>query len=169
MDELLNMYKALQYVDIMSPNHEELGSFFGFSHSSDVDKGAVEKQANKLLSRGIGPTNDGAVVVRAGRDGCFVATLNNRQWLPAYHQDSSIVVDPTGGGNGFLGGLAVGYVRNDGDVVEAARWASVSASFCIEQVGVPKLRTVISTLTCTDELWNNESVFDRLEEFRGRT
>ena len=168
-DELLNTYKALKHVDIISPNHEELGALFDFTHSTDVDRKAIEGQVNQLLARGIGPTNDGAVVVRAGKEGCFVANLDKRKWLPAYHQDSSRVVDPTGGGNGFLGGFAVGLVRNDGDVVEAARWGSVAASFCIEQVGVPVVQTIVTTSTCTDELWNDESVLDRLEEYRQRT
>jgi sugar/nucleoside kinase (ribokinase family) len=168
-DELNNTYKALEYIDVISPNHEELGTLFDFKNPSGVDKKAVESQVNKLLARGIGPTNDGSVVVRASKEGCFVANLNQRKWLPAYYQDPSRVVDPTGGGNGFLGGFAVGLVRKDGDVVEAARWGSVAASFCIEQVGVPSLTTVVSTSTCTDELWNDESVLDRLEEYRERT
>lgn len=168
-EELSNTYKALRHVDVISPNHEELASLFKFSHLDTVDRKAVERQCNQLLARGIGPTNDGAVVVRAGKEGCFVASLNKRKWLPAYHQDSSKVIDPTGGGNGFLGGFAVGLVRNEGDFIEAARWGSVAASFCIEQVGVPTLRTLISTKTCTDELWNDESVFDRLEEYRMQT
>lgn len=168
-DELNNTYKALHYVDIISPNHEELGDLFGFKHESGVDKKAVEGQVNKLLARGIGPTNDGSVVVRAGKEGCFVANLDKRKWMPSYHQDSSRVIDPTGGGNGFLGGFAVGLVRSGGDVVEAARWGSVAASFCIEQVGVPRVETVVATSTCTDELWNEESVGDRLEEYRRRT
>ena len=167
--ELNNTYNALQYVDVISPNHEELGALFHFTHSSGVDRKAVESQVNKLLACGIGPTNDGSVVVRAGKEGCFVANLEKRKWLPAYYQDSSRVVDPTGGGNGFLGGFAVGLVRSGGDVVEAARWGCVAASFCIEQVGVPSLQTVVSTSTCTDELWNDESVIDRLEEYRRRT
>lgn len=168
-DELFNTYKALKHVDIISPNHEELGALFDFKHSSGVDKKAVEGHVNQLLARGIGSTNDGSVVVRAGKEGCFVANLDKRKWLPAYHQDSIRVIDPTGGGNGFLGGFAVGLVRNDGDVVEAARWGSVAASFCIEQVGVPTLQTIVSTSTCTDELWNEESVLDRLQEYRQRT
>ena len=167
--ELQKTYKALVYVDVISPNHEELGSLFNFSHTSNADRAAVERQSNELLARGIGPSNDGAVVVRAGKEGCFVASLNKRKWLPAYHHDGSKVVDPTGGGNGFLGGFAVGLVRNEGDAVEAARWGSVAASFCIEQVGMPSLSTVISTATCADELWNDESVFDRLEEYQKRT
>ena len=166
--ELSNTYKALKYVDVISPNHEELGALFDFKHSFGIDRKAIEGQVNQLLARGIGPTNDGSVVVRAGKEGCFVANLDKRKWLTAYHQDSSRVVDPTGGGNGFLGGFAVGLVRNGGDVVEAARWGSVAASFCIEQVGVPTLQTVISTSTCTDELWNDDSVLDRLEEYQKR-
>lgn len=179
--ELPNLYKALQYVDVISPNHEELASLFNYTHPegffTGVDKAAVERQSNQLLARGIGPAREnGAVVVRVGREGCFVASLEKRRWLPAYyhhHQDSTNgikVVDPTGGGNGFLGGFAVGLVRSGGmDIVEAARWGTVAASFCIEQVGVPSLRTVVQTRTCKDEVWNEESVFDRLEEYRRRT
>lgn len=63
----------------------------------------------------------------------------------------------------------MGLVRNDGDVVEAARWGSVAASFCIEQVGVPTLSTVVESRTCVDEVWNGERVFDRLGEYRRRT
>jgi len=134
-----------------------------------VDKQAVQRQSNEFLARGIGPTNDGAVVVRMGKEGCFVASLEERKWLPSYHEDASRVIDPTGGGNGFLGGFAVGLVRSGGDVVDAARWGSVAASFAIEQIGMPTLNTVVSTSTCTDELWNDESVDDRLEAFRRKT
>jgi len=167
--ELQNTYEALEQVDVISPNHEELAALFGFHHTSGVDKQAIQQQTNKLLARGIGPTNDGSVVVRAGKEGCFIANLNKRKWLPAYCENSSRVIDPTGGGNGFLGGFAVGLVRANGDVVEAGRWGSVAASFCIEQVGVPELHTIMSTATCTDELWNEESVDDRLKEYRERT
>ncbi len=166
--ELENAYRALQYVDVISPNHEELAGFFGLEHKSGVDKQVVQRQSNDFLARGVGPNGDGAVVVRMGKEGCFAGSLDERKWLPAYHQDSSRVIDPTGGGNGFLGGFAVGLVRSDGNFVEAAKWGSVAASFCIEQVGVPSLKTVVATSTCTDELWNDESVDDRLKEFRER-
>lgn len=167
--ELENAYKALEYVDVCSPNHEELGAFFDFKHKDGVDLQAVQTQSNKFLARGIGRNGDGAIVVRCGKEGCFVASLEERKLLPAYYRNAERVVDPTGGGNGFLGGFAVGLVRSAGDVVEAARWGGVAASFCIEQVGVPQLQTVVSTATCTDELWNGDSVQDRLEEYRKRT
>jgi sugar/nucleoside kinase (ribokinase family) len=76
------------------------------------------------------------------------------------------VVDPTGGGNGFLGGLAVGLVRTDFDVVEAARWGSVAASFTIEQVGMPQLT---ASTDDTTELWNGVSVQERLRDFQQRS
>lgn len=85
------------------------------------------------------------------------------KWLPAYHQSGTgKVVDPTGGGNGFLGGLAMGLARGK-DVVEAAVWGSVSASFAIEQVGMP-----ILTQHADGERWNGERVQDRVDEFLQR-
>lgn len=73
------------------------------------------------------------------------------------------VIDPTGGGNTFLGGLAVALARGKG-LEEAAAWGSVAASFAIEQVGVP-------TLGHDDqgnEIWNGVRVDDRFEEFKTR-
>ncbi|KAK0276845.1 hypothetical protein LTR35_010239 [Friedmanniomyces endolithicus] len=168
--ELPNTLQAMQHVQVISPNHEELASLFSQTHpATGVDRAIVENHAQRLLASGIGPAKTGAVVVRAGKEGCYVASHDgSARWLPAFHQDSTKVVDPTGGGNGFLGGFAVGLART-GDLVEAARWGSVSASYCIEQVGLP-------TLTCTREEgvgrveeWNGSRVQERLEEFRRRT
>ncbi|KAF2479544.1 Ribokinase-like protein [Neohortaea acidophila] len=169
-DELENTYEALNHVDIVSPNHEELASLFAYKQpeTGEVDRGAVEGQCQDLLARCSESSRLNAVVVRAGKEGCFVARRKTKQWLPAYHQDSSNVLDPTGGGNGFLGGFAVGLVRNEGDVIEAARWGSVAASFCIEQIGLPMLNTIIASATCVDEVWNDESVSDRLSEYNTR-
>jgi sugar/nucleoside kinase (ribokinase family) len=117
---------------------------------------------------GIGVDGEGGIVVRSGKDGCFVACQDLRKWLPAYHQSASKVIDPTGGGNGFLGGLAMGLVRGGpapgvGNIEEAAAWGSVSASFAIEQVGMPTLAH-----TPEGETWNNVRVEDRLLDFKKR-
>lgn len=71
------------------------------------------------------------------------------------------VVDPTGGGNAFIGGLAIGLVRSGGNFVLAAAMGTVAASFAIEQIGIP-------TLSKKDgqELWNGVEVQGRLEEYR---
>lgn len=84
------------------------------------------------------------------------------RWIPAYHQDAEKAVDPTGGGNTFLGGLAIALARGE-SLEDAAAWGSIAASFAIEQVGMPVLET------CDDgEKWNGVSVKDRLEEFKAR-
>lgn len=168
-EELENTKAALNCVDVLSPNHEELGALFGFEHASGVEKQAVEKHAGELVASGIGRQGEGVIVVRSGKIGCYIARSGGDKrscWLPAYHTDQSKVIDPTGGGNGFLGGLAVGLVRTNFDVVEAARWGSVAASLCIEQVGMPQLADFPSG---GKELWNGVSVEDRLRDLKQRS
>ncbi|GAP87267.2 putative mak32 protein [Rosellinia necatrix] len=97
------------------------------------------------------------------------------RWLPAFHANATNgeaeekkkgkgnVVDPTGGGNTFLGALAVALARGEG-IEEAAVWGSVAASFAIEQVGMP-------TLGHDDEgreTWNSVRVSERFDEFKAR-
>ncbi len=73
------------------------------------------------------------------------------------------VVDPTGGGNTFLGALAVALGRGRG-LEEAAAWATVAASLAIEQVGIPAL----GRDGAGRETWNGVRVDDRFEEFKTR-
>lgn len=116
----------------------------------------------------------GAVVVRAGKAGCYYASPGSSRWIPAYYDSDgndnahSKVVDPTGGGNAFLGGLAMGLIRGGKqpgmhNLPEAVLWASVAASFAIEQVGMPSL-----THEGNRERWNGADVYERLDEFRSR-
>lgn len=88
------------------------------------------------------------------------------RWLPAYFGkgEGERVVDPTGGGNGFLGGLAIGLARGR-EIVEAAAWGSVAASFCIEQVGVP----VLGADENENEIWNGVSVEKRMGEYLAKS
>ncbi|KAH9897218.1 Ribokinase-like protein [Xylariomycetidae sp. FL2044] len=85
------------------------------------------------------------------------------RWIPAYHTDPEKVVDPTGGGNTFLGGLAVALARGK-NLEEAAAWGSVAASFAIEQVGTP----ILAVDDEGQETWNGVRVEDRFEEFKTR-
>ncbi|KAI0117082.1 Ribokinase-like protein [Daldinia grandis] len=93
------------------------------------------------------------------------------RWLPAYHASSpDRVVDPTGGGNTFLGALAVALARGK-SLEEAAAWGSVAASFAIEQVGTPTLgKTEVGDEDGKGggETWNGVRVNDRFEEFKDR-
>ncbi|KAK6441733.1 hypothetical protein LTR95_002041 [Oleoguttula sp. CCFEE 5521] len=173
--ELHNTLEALKWVDVISPNHEELAALFGFRHGDTFDAEAVISQASRLLQHGVGILRTGAVVVRCGKEGCYVAqrgpSVDNDSacFLPPYLSDSSRVVDPTGGGNGFLGGFAVGLVRYDVAEglprhQEAALWGTVAAGFCIEQVGMP----VLSKDDEGEETWNGERVEDRMRDYRLR-
>ncbi|UNI22100.1 hypothetical protein JDV02_008021 [Purpureocillium takamizusanense] len=82
-------------------------------------------------------------------------------WIPPYHRNPASVVDPTGGGNTFLGGLAVALARGH-TLMEAAAWGSVAASFAIEQVGMP----VLAANPDGSETWNGDSVCRRLQHFK---
>ncbi|RFU24620.1 hypothetical protein B7463_g11716, partial [Scytalidium lignicola] len=82
-------------------------------------------------------------------------------WLPPYHTNEKKVVDPTGGGNSFLGGMAVALARGK-RLEEAAGWGNIAASFAIEQVGMPTLGVDKEG----NETWNGVKVDDRLQEYR---
>ncbi|KAF2817102.1 Ribokinase-like protein [Mytilinidion resinicola] len=163
-EELENCKVALKHVDVVSPNHSELGAFHAktVDREGHVDYGAIEDLAKQWIQWGIGPDGDGAVVVRSGKDGCYIRDQGVSKWIPAVHESAEKVVDPTGGGNGFLGGFAVGFVRC-GNVEDAAVWGSIAASFAIEQIGMPTL-----IRTSDGETWNGERVEQRLADFRKR-
>ncbi|KAF2401985.1 MAK32-like protein [Trichodelitschia bisporula] len=161
--ELDECRKVLKLVHVVSPNHAELTSFFGVPGNIEdkVNRTAVEECAADWIKAGIGPDGSGAIVVRAGKEGCYVATAKQQEWLPAVHQHGNgKVVDPTGGGNAFLGGLGVALARGH-DIEEAAVWGSIAASFAIENVGMPVL-----TEHKDEERWNGERVQDRIESFK---
>jgi sugar/nucleoside kinase (ribokinase family) len=58
------------------------------------------------------------VVIRCGSKGCMVFTASGFAELPAYYtestEDQGQVVDVTGGGNAFLGGLVAGLASRPG-------------------------------------------------------
>lgn len=149
---------------MVSPNHAELAAFFGAiaERGEGVDRDVIRNLTASWLSTGVGKDGAGAVVVRAGKDGCYIANRSLSKWIPAYHTSAAKVVDPTGGGNTFLGGLGVALARQK-EVEEAAIWGSIAASFAIEQVGMPVL-----SQDEDGEMWNRERVQQRLSEFLQR-
>jgi sugar/nucleoside kinase (ribokinase family) len=138
--------------------------------------------------------------VRCGKLGAVVGTRKaGLRWFPAYWagEDESRVKDVTGGecynprhgvgstadsfsaGNAFLGGYIAGLSHSSGDPYEAALYATVSASFVVEQMGLPVLLTPSPTPRPTaeqgnqgpssgSERWNGDSPWNRLEALRAR-
>jgi hypothetical protein len=214
----LNCTNALPYIDICSPNHNELAGFMGDPdlgldpRTGSISTKAVERACEQLL--GSMPLQSYALVVRCGSTGVYLAKNGGRSrrpslikkkrpanhargpltldidmealfaglldgdgdldremvpidpglemWLPAYFREAQAerVMDPTGGGNGFLGGLAVALARGK-ELEEAAAWGSVAASFAIQQVGMP----VLGKDEVGRETWNGVLVEERLEEY----
>lgn len=84
-----------------------------------------EQAARALIARGAR-----AVVVKLGSRGSLVIDADGVGWhVPAVALDST---EPTGAGDAFCGGLLVGLVENQGDLVEAACRGTVSASLVVE-------------------------------------
>jgi ribokinase len=73
------------------------------------------------------------VIVTLGSRGCIISETARHVMLPAY--DGIRVVDTTGAGDAFCGGFAAGFVRHDGDVLEAARLGTAVAALSVTKPG----------------------------------
>ncbi|KAG8967904.1 hypothetical protein FRC05_001869 [Tulasnella sp. 425] len=132
-----------------------------------VTKPKVEDAAMAFIKAGV----KSCVVIRSAGLGAYAleAGASGRGfWVPAFwtEKDASRIVDVTGAGNSFLGGLAAGLAMSGRDVLEAVLYASVSASFTIEQSGLP----IVSQNSSSPgkELWNDDDPYRRLEDLRSR-
>ncbi|EIW69310.1 hypothetical protein TREMEDRAFT_71595 [Tremella mesenterica DSM 1558] len=185
--------RILPGIEVLSPNHEELFSLYGLPKPSYTDPHiplTVNKIVNHLLNLGIGPNSRGAIVVRCGPLGSCVGTrAKGIRWFPAFFgpgftesigsdrvnksrvvQDGDVgqVVDVTGAGNAFLGGYVAGLYLSDDDHYEgnlSALHATVSASFIVQQFGLPTLEPGIRN---RPEVWNRDTPAARLKSLRAR-
>ena len=116
----------LPKVDIFSPNLEEAARVCG-----KADVGEVLEEL----------TGEGAKVValRMGEKGSAISTGGQILLIPPA---PARVVDVTGAGNAYCGGFLVGYVET-GDALTAGLYGAVSASFTVEQLGVPQINSEV--------------------------
>lgn len=145
-------------VVIISPNAEEASRLFGFE-----EEPVTIDECCKLAWRFDDFIKDeNSCVLRCGRLGSIVLTprINGSREVfrfPAYHFNSpSKVVDPTGGGNTFLGGFSIGYTLSRGDLQIANICGNIAAGAAIEQIGVP---------SSVDGKWNGKSFKERLSYY----
>ncbi|KAF9221896.1 Ribokinase-like protein [Gyrodon lividus] len=163
-EELPSLRTALPSIAILSPNAEE--AFGLLSFTSPITRDTVQTAAARFLELGVGEFGKGYVIIRCGALGACVATREKEcKWVDAFWtpRDSGKVVDVTGAGNSFLGGLAAGLLLAKDDIYEATLYASVSASFVIEQQGLPSLS--VNAKTGVEE-WNNDSPQRRVDALR---
>ncbi|GAA5981717.1 hypothetical protein JCM11641_004224 [Rhodosporidiobolus odoratus] len=169
-DELPSLRKILPHIEVFSPNHEEAWALFGVGPKEVARRGkeGIEEVARKFYDEGAG----GAVVIRSGPLGAYAVKKGeeNGVWVPAFHsyEDGRVtgkVVDVTGAGNSFLGGLMAGLVLHPGDLKTAVQHASVAASYIIEQFGLPTVQRGEDGT----ELWNGVYPAVRLVELQQRS
>ncbi|KAH9951812.1 Ribokinase-like protein [Amylocystis lapponica] len=171
-EELPAMTKILPFVTILSPNAEEALSLLSMPHSPT--KALIEQAAHRFLDFGVGVEGHGCVIIRSGALGAFVTTRERGdQWVDAFWendkgQNAHRIVDVTGAGNSFLGGLAAGLLSAGGDVYEGTLYATVSASFIVEQEGLPILTYKTINSGEVIEEWNGDSPERRLKELHRR-
>ncbi|CAG8145533.1 unnamed protein product [Penicillium olsonii] len=192
-EEQNNFFAANKVVDVISPNHMELGMMFD-QPSWTEDSQESQALVRRITDSGIGPDGNGMLVIRAGKDGSYAYSKTCKIWLPAYHQPDvsgkTPVIDPTGAGNSFLGALAQGLVttgREPFQVIQSVlsqseNWkkgldswgsyqnypmalicATVAAGFVVEQIGVPQI-----TEENGEELWNQSGFAERVRLYTQR-
>lgn len=170
-EEFDRLREAIALVDVVSPNAEELASFFPLSSVGELSQ---ESMAERLLRVESNKYMSVALVVREGALGCTTYVGSRKLHLRAFHRDSSRVRDPTGGGNTFLGALAMGMTGRVTPVETSIHkdslsngeklhehlllgllHATVAAAYAIEQVGMPNVSAT------NPDRWNAESYRDR--------
>ncbi|QLQ82559.1 hypothetical protein HG537_0H03220 [Torulaspora globosa] len=151
------------YTVIFSPNAEEGARLLGDKEPFTVEE-VVQCiwKFDKILS------DRHVCVLRCGRLGSVMLTSRDNDTgkrtlkrFPAYHEDDiSKVIDPTGGGNAFLGGFCVGYTAT-ANLDLANICGHIAAGCVIEQMGVPEFNPA------TRE-WNGLTLVQRLDRYLKR-
>ena len=120
----------LPQVNALCVNHEEAQQLAGVANCA----GAIRK----LLAMGVR-----TLIVKRGEHGATLATKDFQFSIPAYPTEK--VVDPTGAGDSFAGGI-VGYLaRSGGDAAslrKALVYGAVMGSFTVEEFGTRRLQKV---------------------------
>lgn len=113
---------ALASADIVSPNHLEAALVYGFDDPVALVRAMLD---------------DGAriVALRLGAEGSLVGARGQDALLQVPAVPVAQVVDQTGAGNTYCGAFLTGWVET-GDLVEAACYGAVAASFALEVTGV---------------------------------
>lgn len=101
----------------------------------------VVTAARRILE--MGPT---FAVVKKGEHGSVLVHREGVAALPAWPAELHQVVDPTGAGDAFAGGLMAHLAaedRSDFEAIQAAlAWGTVTASFAIESFGLKRLTEI---------------------------
>lgn len=128
-----DLLKMLGQVDGVVLNNSEAEQLTGVRNAVTA--------CRKILD--MGPT---FAVYKKGEHGAILVHRDGVATLPAYPAELHQVVDPTGAGDSFAGGL-MGHLASTGGVdfnaiQTAISWGTVTASFTIESFGLDRLRQI---------------------------
>jgi len=119
-----DLISALQLVDVLKPCKAAAREITG---ETDYEKIAV-----KLLA--LGPK---VVAVTMGAEGALIASAGKMAHVPAFKVS---VVDTTGAGDAFMGGLSYGLLQ-DWDHRRVGLFANACAAICCTKVGARAMGT----------------------------
>lgn len=114
----IELVASLETVDVLKPCKAAARELTG-----ETD---FEVMARRLLE--LGPT---LVALTMGGDGSILATDRELIVIPAFHVD---VVDTTGAGDAFMGGLSYGLLQG-WDLARIGRFANACAALCCTKLG----------------------------------
>jgi sugar/nucleoside kinase (ribokinase family) len=135
----------LRRIDTLVVNDEEARQLSGIYN--------IRKAAREILSRG--PRR---LIIKRGEHGALLFDEEGVFAAPGFPLEE--VIDPTGAGDSFAGGL-LGYLASQPQITaltlrRAMLYATATASFCVEAVGTRRIAAV-----------SREEVTRRVEEIRG--
>lgn len=118
-ERLPDIQEALQYLDYLFPNYEEAKAVSGLSEPDEI--------ADAFLDCGVS-----CMVIKMGKDGCFIKTKKQRFMIPAYPHTRCI--DTTGAGDNFAAGFLYALSEHM-DLEDCGRFANITASMAVESLG----------------------------------
>jgi sugar/nucleoside kinase (ribokinase family) len=129
--EPAHLAQMLRCVDLLVVNDEEARQLSGIHN--------LVRAAADIRKRG-----PKALVIKRGEFGALLFDDSGTFFVPAYPLED--VVDPTGAGDSFAGGL-MGYLASQGEVSplilrKAMFFAAALGSFCVESIGPARLQSL---------------------------
>ena len=124
--------KALvERVDLFCINFNEARALSGMNGSD------LKEMSKAILD--LGPKS---LIIKDGKNGSHFFDTNNNFSIKALPVDK--VIDTTGAGDAYIGGVLMGKM-NGKDMLDSMRVGAVTASFCIEGIGIDGLLKINDT------------------------
>lgn len=135
----------LRHADVLIPNETEFVSLVrlhggcsallrsaAFREHGEFSEATLRTLRGEALQKLCRCLQVPVVILTLGARGCFVSQPNEYQRMNAHPVE---VVDSTGAGDAFVGGLAAGLVKFKRNIIEAAYFANAVAALAVMQPG----------------------------------